>query len=66
MTYRIYVGDELRDVCTDCMDAVSLAVGHYRDIIMPFGETVTVTHTWPSGEVEPYDWERAYRELCNQ
>jgi hypothetical protein len=62
MAYNIYKGDKLNAVCQHSMDAVSQAVQYYRHTTKP----VTVTQVALDGTETPYDWERAYKELCNQ
>jgi hypothetical protein len=61
MSYRIYKGTELHAVCSDSMDAVAQAVHYHRHT----KKTVTVEEVSLDGTAQTYDWERAYRELCN-
>lgn len=62
MSYRIYKGDKVHAVCNHEMDAVSQAVQYYRHTTKP----VTVMEVALDGTETSYNWERAYRELCNQ
>ena len=62
MAYNIYKGDKLHAVCNHSMDATSQAVEYYRNQT----KTVTVTEVALDGTETSFDWERAYRELCNQ
>jgi hypothetical protein len=62
MAYNIYKGDKLHAVCRDEMGAVSAAVTYYRATTLP----ITVEEVHLDGSTSPYDWEKSYRELCNQ
>jgi hypothetical protein len=62
MAYNIYKGNTLYAVCRDQMSAVSAAVQYYRETDLP----VTVEEVHLDGSTSPYDWEKSYRELCNQ
>jgi len=62
MSYRIYKGTEVHAVCRHCMDAVMQAVQYYRHTTKP----VTVMEVTLDGTETPYDWQAAYKELCNQ
>lgn len=62
MSYRIYKGNEVHAVCKDYMDAVAQAVQYHRHTTKP----VTVMEVALDGTETPYNWERAYWELCYQ
>jgi hypothetical protein len=62
MAYNIYKGDKLHAVCRDQMSAVSAAVEYYRATTLP----ITVEEVHLDGSTSTYDWEKSYRELCNQ
>lgn len=62
MSYRIYKGTELHAVCNHAMDAVAQAVHYSRHT----RKQVTVEEVSLDGTAKPYDWKRAYEELCNQ
>ena len=60
MKLEIYLGDELQATTTDYMDCVSQCntyakAGH---------EDVKAYYIYPDGTKEPYDWFKAYLELC--
>lgn len=61
MSYNIYTGTELQISVKDYMTAVAEAVAYYRGTDKP----VTVMEVALDGTETPYNWERAYRELCN-
>jgi hypothetical protein len=62
MAYNIYKNGKLHAVCRDEMTAVSAAVEYYRATTVP----ITAEEVHLDGSTTPYDWQKAYRELCNQ
>jgi hypothetical protein len=62
VAYNIYKGDSLHAVCNNEMDTVMAAVKYCRDTDLP----VTVKEVHLDGSTSVYDWEKSYRELCNQ
>ena len=62
MAYNIYKGDDLHAVCKDEMGTVMAAVKYCRDTDLP----ITVEEVHLDGSTSVYDWEKSYRELCNQ
>jgi len=62
MAYNIYKGDELHAVCSHEMDAVMAAVKYCRESELP----ISVEEVHLDGSTSVYDWEKSYRELCNQ
>lgn len=61
MPYNIYRSDSLSAVCSSEMDAVMTAVKYYRESDL----AIRVEQVYVDGSTAPYDWEKAYRELCN-
>jgi hypothetical protein len=62
MSYRIYKAGKLHAVCRDEMTAVMAAVEYHRATTVP----ITAEEVHIDGTATPYDWQKSYRELCNQ
>jgi hypothetical protein len=62
MAYNIYKAGKLHAVCRDEMTAVMAAVEYYRATTVD----ITAEEVRPDGSTTPYDWQKSYRELCNQ
>ena len=62
MSYNIYKGGKLHAVCRDKMTTVMAAVEYYRTTTEP----ITAEDVRLDVSSAPYDWQKSYRELCNQ
>jgi len=60
--YNIYKDGKLHAVCNDEVDTVMAAVKYCREP----GVSVMVEEVYLDGSTSVYDWEKSYRELCNQ
>ena len=60
--YNIYKDGKLYAVCNNEMDTVMAAVRYCREP----GVSVMVEEVHLDGSTSVYDWEKSYRELCNQ